>query len=142
MIAVATSILAVDPGGTTGWAWWRSDTHQFESGEASDWKAWLYDRPDYDILVIEKYTITAKTAKLSQQTDALRLTGALEMDAYPHHRVIITTPAEAKSFSNDGKLKRVGWYRPGNGHANDAARHLLLTAVRRGLIDPAIFLED
>lgn len=136
-------LLAVDPGGTTGWAWWETATHRFDSGEEADWLDWMYNRlPEYDLIVIEKYTITMKTAKLSQQTDALRLTGALEYDAYPYHKVIITTPAEAKSFSTDDKLKRMGWYRPGKGHANDAARHLLLTAVRRGLVDPAIFLED
>lgn len=136
-------ILAVDPGGTSGWAWWNSATHQFHSGETADWLDWMDSgMPDYDIIVIEKYTITVKTAKLTQQTDALRFTGALEYNSYPYHEVIITTPAEAKSFSTDKKLQRMGWYRPGKGHANDAARHLLLTAVRRGLLDPAIFLED
>lgn len=134
-------ILAVDPGGTTGWMEWRDG--EVAGWEEPDWLAWLDSRDfDYDIFVIEKYTITPKTAKLSQQTDALRCTGALEFLAYPDHKVIFQTPAEAKAFSTDAKLKRIGWYMPGMGHRNDAARHLLLTCVRRGLVDPAIFLEE
>lgn len=138
---MSSYILAVDPGGTTGRAEWHDG--QFNSGEEPDWLAWLDSRDFYhDIFVIEKYTITAKTAKLSQQTEALRITGALEWIAYPCKRVIMQTPAEAKAFSTDGKLKKIGWYRPGMGHANDAARHLLLCCVRRGLVDPALFLEE
>lgn len=142
---MAINILAVDPGGTTGWAYWKDG--EFTSGEESDWLYWLCEggSPFEDIvhhLVIEKYTITAKTAKLSQQTDALRCTGALECHAWAFTQVHWQTPAEAKSFSTDFKLKRIGWYRPGKGHANDAARHLLLLCVRRGLVDPAIFLEE
>ena len=30
------------------------------------------------------------------------------------------------TFATDDKLRRLGWYKPGKGHANDAARHLLL----------------
>lgn len=134
-------IIAVDPGGTTGWAEWKHG--EFRSGEEADWLHWIDNRDfDQDIFVIETYTITASTAKKSQQTDALRLTGCLEWMAYPYRKVIYQKPSEAKAFSTDKKLKRIGWYTPGKGHANDAARHLLLTCVRRGLVDPAIFLKE
>ena len=45
-------------------------------------------------------------------------------------RFVRQTPAQAKSFGTDDKLRRLGWYTPTpGGHANDAARHLLAFAV-------------
>ncbi len=52
----------------------------------------------------------------------------------------IQTPAAAKQFSTNKKLEQIGWYRPGQGDANDAARHLLLHAVGDGLIDVRQFI--
>jgi len=48
----------------------------------------------------------------------------------------LQSPADAKRFSTDQKLKKLGWYTPTEGgHVNDALRHLLLGRVRHEDID-------
>jgi hypothetical protein len=51
------------------------------------------------------------------------------------------SPSDAKGFSTDAKLKRVGWWLPGQEHARDAARHALLWATRQGHVRPAALME-
>jgi hypothetical protein len=46
--------------------------------------------------------------------------------------VVFQSPSEAKAFSTDSKLKKVGWYQPGLPHARDASRHVLLHAAKPG----------
>lgn len=41
-----------------------------------------------------------------------------------------------KGFATDAKLKAIGWHKPSpGGHANDAARHLLVCMVNRKELD-------
>ena len=51
----------------------------------------------------------------------------------------------AKSFATDAKLKALDWYeRTKDGHANDAARHLVVYLVKsphRNIILPALAKE-
>lgn len=134
-------ILALDPGGTTGWVLFDPDTGQLAgSGEARGREALYqlfdgltsYGRPL--VVVCEKYTVTARTAKLSQQTDALKIIGMLEYACakagIPLHE---QTPAQAKLFSTDEKLTVLGWYKATEGgHTNDAIRHLLRWLIHTG----------
>lgn len=136
-------LVAVDPGGTTGVAMYRSGglpryEHNFTSGQVEG-RAEFMDTFDEMvemgvplIVVCESYTITGATAQKSQQYDALYLIGALEHVCrklgFPFE---LQTPAQAKSFSTDEKLQAIGWYAPGQGHANDAARHALRFAVSK-----------
>ena len=127
-------ILAVDPGGTTGWASLTPDG--FEAGFDADWLHFCQMVSDHppDICVVEKFTITTQTAKLTRCYDPLYIIGTLlffaKRDGF---RIVFQTPSEAKTFSTNEKLKRINWYTT-NDHARDAARHLLLYAVRSGLI--------
>lgn len=142
------TVIAVDPGLTTGWAALYPDG-EFRSGETKGPYEFL--RTVYRLLkdqafdwtlVVERYTITPETIKKSRQTDALEIIGALKFFA-KHYNTgwAMQTPAEAKSFATDAKLRRMGWYQQGLGHANDASRHLLCYAVRNKLIDPTRLLE-
>lgn len=142
-------VVAVDPGGTTGLATYREGGLPFVS-DGSVFASSQVDRrldvPDAlaamalhgcpMVVVVERFIINAATARKSAQPDALLVCGALE---YMSHRngwtFILQKPADAKTFSTDDKLKSLGWYRPGMGHANDAARHLLLALVRSGNAD-------
>ncbi len=134
-------IVAVDPGGTTGLALWSrtvglSLRELDDPAHAVDWLADIAGQIDYGIFVVERYIITPATAKMSQQHDALEIIGAIKYLVRKHgHDLVMQTPAEAKKFSTDAKLKNIGWYQPGQGHARDASRHALLFLAKQGIID-------
>lgn len=49
------------------------------------------------------------------------------------------SPAEAKTFATDAKLKALGWYTPTpGGHTNDALRHLLVYLVNQRQVQPPV----
>lgn len=140
------TVVAVDPGGTTGIAVWSpglglSLREIKPAAQAVDWLAQVASHGLAKTFVVERYVITPATAKMSQQHDALEITGALKYLARKHgHSIVIQTPAEAKKFSTDAKLKNVGWYEKSlgqgfEGHARDASRHLLLFLAKQGIID-------
>jgi hypothetical protein len=91
-------------------------------------------------LVVENFHITIRTGKLTRQHDALYIIGCLRYKANKDgHLFKLQNPSD-KQFGDDDRLKQIGWYSPGKGHANDAARHLLLYLLRYGVIDPEDFL--
>ena len=143
------TVIAVDPGLTTGWAALYPDG-EFRSGETKGPYEFLRtvhrlvsDGAFSWQLVVERYTITPETIKKSRQTDALEIIGALKYFARHYNAGwAMQMPSEAKAFATDAKLRRVGWYQQGLGHANDASRHLLCYAVRNKLIDPTRLLEE
>lgn len=139
-------VMGIDPGLTTGWFLYRPDglaalgrpqlTHL--AGQTAGRHAFYRD---FDtivgagaplIVVIEKFTINAVTAKNSPQYDPLYIIGAVDRQCeklgIPFH---CQTPSEAKSFADDAKLKSVGWHTPGLDHGNDAARHVLRHVVTK-----------
>lgn len=141
------AVLAVDPGGTTGWAS-LDPTGNFQSGEVRDWLNWcshvwrLLSTEEYTV-VVERYTVTTETAKKTRQYDALEIIGVLRWLCHlTGSPFVMQTPSQAKSFGTDRKLHRIGWFLRGRGHANDAARHLLCYAVTHGLVDARQFLEE
>lgn len=75
-------------------------------------------------IAVEKYIITSRTAKLTQQHEALEVTGAVKSVAsqsFSKPNVTQYMKANLK-FANDDVLRRIGWYTKGMRHANDAAR--------------------
>lgn len=103
---------------------------------AEDVGAWLWEMIDWledadqgpypgDVhIAVEKYIITSRTAKLSQQHEALEVTGAVKSVAsqsFSKPKVTQYMKANLK-FANDDALRRIGWYTKGMRHANDAAR--------------------
>jgi hypothetical protein len=124
------NVLAVDPGGTTGYVWWK-DGELIDSGQLPPQLFW---RLAHDILteddiqvVCERFVITARTAQLSQQTDAIENIGVLKYLAWSEalEPVRFQSPSDAKRLATDDVLRTAGLYVPGD-HARDAARHLLL----------------
>ncbi len=65
--------------------------------------------------------------------DALHIIGAVKHEcrrlSVP---LVLQTPAQAKSFATNDKLKAVGWYTVGADHERDAARHMLVYVMQRG----------
>ena len=135
-------IIAVDPGVTSGVA---SAGFIDEPPEFSSWEdgtlgtirsvaARLHS---VDLVVCESFT--PRPGVRTWQPASLESIGALRYICWRLGTEFkLQTPAEAKRFSTNAKLASIGWRHPTKGgHADDAARHLLLAAVRRGLIDVA-----
>lgn len=138
-----TRILAIDPGLTTGWACLTLTVYgddQFDSGQIENrhtferfFDGFTDNRGGGDLAVVcERFTITGDTARKSPQLDPLYIIGYMDgRCSRLGIPFILQLPSEAMSFADDAKLKRVGWWNPGCGHANDAARHLLTWLVKQ-----------
>ncbi len=129
-----THVFAIDPGVTTGWAWCRIDTLDITTGHVDQMPfcaqahEWLTTRT---AVVIERYTITERTIKLSRQSASLEIIGAVRYFAYDQGApFIMQLPVEAKSFLPNPQLKKLWWST--NDHERDALRHLFLYLVKTG----------
>jgi hypothetical protein len=133
-------ILAVDPGGNTGLARWAD----------GNWEAWFEDAQTaasqvhaelvagLDALVFESFRISAQTAKKTQtgSLEAIELIGIGRYLARQYGtRFVLQSPAEAKIFATDEKLKALGMWTKGVDHPRDATRHLLLFLAKERLFD-------
>lgn len=131
--------LAIDPGLTTGMAE-QTDTlklpltWELPVNDAMDLVEELLDGPRYCV-VMESFT--PRPGVRTWQPDALEAIGVARFLARKNGCLFeLQSPADAKRFSTDEKLKKLGWHTPTEGgHANDALRHLLLGRVRHQDID-------
>lgn len=137
-------ILAVDPGNMTGMAFLGG----FEALTPNEPKTWelpaleatqLCDAilDDYIEILVVCESFIPRPGAGTFQPDAMYTIGALRYLALKHRAGFeLQSPADAKKFSTDKKLKSLGWHTPTpDGHANDALRHLLLGMVRHSKID-------
>ena len=118
-------VLAIDPGVRSGWVYWDGQTLS-DCGEADQMGiCGIISTTEADVVVIEAYRIMQSTLRESRQTASLEIIGAAR---YLAHRkgakFILQTAGDAKAFITDSKLRKLGWYFAGLGHARDAARHL------------------
>lgn len=139
-------IIGVDPGGTTGLAWWIRKTGMIETKQIpncdDDFQlltvihlassiaglAVPYVRPNQVHVVCEKFEFrlderdrTKIDYTAAEVIGALRL-WQLERDAV---KLVMQGATKAKGFWMDDKLKSLGVWVPGARHAMDALRHLL-----------------
>jgi hypothetical protein len=136
-------IFGIDPGATTGIAIIEASNgkvrveehHQLPPKEAMLWLR--RDLDQADIVGVEKYVITGRTARLSQQTDALEIIGCVKAnllylltDRGLDIPLSMQTPADAKTVWSDERLRKHDLHRLCTGHARDALRHALLAAER------------
>lgn len=139
-------ILALDPGKTTGWATWSAEG-VFESGQMDydETCSLLYEvagdaQPHGIDIVSEAFIITVNTAKNTQASWSLELIGVARSVSrrWCGQDIFLQQPAAAKRMMSDDMLKVLDWYKPGKGHANDAARHLGLYMLTHGWMDNRI----
>lgn len=109
------------------------DPYQVPAAEVGTWLWEMIDRiedidqgpgPGDIHIAVEKYIITSRTAKLTQQHEALEVTGAVKSVAsqsFSKPKVTQYMKANLK-FANDDVLRRIRWHTKGMRHANDAAR--------------------
>lgn len=133
-------LIGIDPGKTTGVKVYarrdgrepqlghdqvgRGDIAAYLSYLIGDWSSRIGGNNVH--IAVEKFIITRRTAQLSQEADALEITGMVKGFAATRglggtvtvHQIL---KANLK-YANDDMLKSVGWYVPGKNHANDAAR--------------------
>lgn len=140
-------IMAIDPGKMTGWA--RLITpNAFSSGEQplENVLHFIFETLEQGFkptLICEDFIVTTQTIKKTRQSWSTEGIGVLKFFAREFGvNLTMQTPASAKSFSTNEKLKRLGWWNPGKGHANDAARHLLVYSIKNGLVSINEFRGD
>lgn len=142
-------ILALDPGKTTGVA-----IHNLLTDEKEFFELGFLDVcqqiSDLSLehgtnlkIIAESFIITPNTAKNSQAPWSLEVIGVARFCSLAscNRDLRLQSPASAKRFSSDQRLKMVGYYTPGKGHANDAGRHLLLFEATQGYLSKDILKE-
>lgn len=140
-------VLAVDPGGETGFACWK----QTPGGESiQQWQivdqlqvlATVRDElATTDVLVVESFTIGGSRASDSNKTIEI-IGGCRWLASLAGVPMVEQSPADAVMFATNDKLKRIGWWKVGEDHSRSATRHLLLYLTKAKLIDARRLLSD
>lgn len=134
-------VLAVDPGGLTGWAWHATEFDSIPASGQDEPMAFLRRVENAlipngrDTLVVcEKFSISEGTVRKSREGALLtiRTIGALEWLCHKHGAEfdLTQTPADAKALVTNDRLRALGWWKVGEDHSRDALRHLALRLVK------------
>lgn len=129
-------VIGIDPGKAVGTALYSVDSNTLLGQEIpfdnfGDWLnqtlANLKAEPDI-LIACERFTIGADTIR-GKQADAhwaIEVIGVTRYLARCYTRVIeFQLVSPVKAFSPDTRLREIGWYITGKGHANDAVRHVV-----------------
>ena len=145
-------VAGVDPGLLTGTCLVQFDTPdgctllQAAEVEFENLLAWCeVTLPKADRLVVEQFIINARTIKNTQAPFSLEAIGvvrAIQLRT-PPLKLDMQSATEGKSLVDNKMLRRLGlWFRGGEGHANDAIRHTVAYAIRKGWRDPRMMPPD
>jgi hypothetical protein len=122
-------ILAVDPGGTTGYAIGEvNEGFRFvAAGESKLTESGLFGLCEsISPLYVVAESFEFRQSKSRIVLDSRDLLGVLKLWATLRHRSYHTQSASTgKSYFDDDKLRKEGVYTVGSAHARDATRHLL-----------------
>lgn len=124
-------LLAIDPGMTTGWAYFKEgglyDYGQVKASAKDVSSIYsLIDNLKLDVIVIEDYRVYSNKASshISSSLETPRIIGALQAYLYikdiPYH---FQMASMAKGFCDKKKLKEWGYWAVGKQHSRDAIRH-------------------
>jgi hypothetical protein len=127
-----TLLLSLDPGGTTGVALTEYDDDGFEIVWHKQIKNGLQGFLDFhwdqlellnlDKIVCENFTL--REGVYGADLTPVYIIGALEA-LYPVTELSYQAPS-MKPLCDDTRLKKMGLYTPGSGHAMDAVRHAII----------------
>ncbi len=125
MLKYPKRLLAIDPGGTTGYAYFEGTKLKWTKQEKS-YPASIIEQYKPDLVVCEDYKIYASKVDMHTYSDLSvpRLIGEIEyvcrINEIKLHKQMAAT---AKGFCTNNKLKEWGFYEPNKPHARDAIRH-------------------
>lgn len=131
-------VIGCDPGKITGLALYDEGTltrvavpfHEV----APTLTAWL-DTSTVTHVAIERYVITRNTARKTQQTDALKVSGIIESLVHLSgiHTVTYQNMSAAKRFGSPTFMRKLGWWATGHHatHMNDATSQVLELLVTK-----------
>lgn len=127
--------IAIDPGSTTGIADYDTVQDTFISWEEPSFDAvirFIDDATGWGqgdtVVICEGFRINSKTHKLDATAFevTLDIIGACRALCLLNGSEFVRNYPSDKAFGSDAHLRTLGWwYTGGDGHANDAARHLL-----------------
>lgn len=127
----ADRLLSLDPGHTTGWAWWEAGelvrTGQVDCLDLSHLVDVLDTFRDPTAVVLERYAIYP--SKLDQHTLSsvytLQVIGAIKVYALMTWRLSVSEQGagDIKRFATSDRLRAWGLWQRSAPHANDAVRH-------------------
>lgn len=128
-----STILSLDPGGTTGYAIFHVEKHEepelLRQGQIAgglngflDFHWDVLEDIDFDVIVCESFTL--REGVYGANLDPVYIIGALEA-LYPTTEIVYQSPA-LKKLCEDDRLKTMGLHVPGKPHRNDAVRHLVV----------------
>ena len=142
-------LLAVDPGETTGWAYFENGILR-SSGQIAHRDLGIMSTKIQELIgdilpthvVAEDYKVYRSKAKSHSWSGLYtpKLLGAIEFICGMSNIPLTLQMASSKQFCTDAKLKIWGYYCKGNPHTNDAIRHgcyFLLFHKRRRKKDEA-----
>lgn len=150
-------LLSVDPGKATGICLldisaedpvllWSKEVNEFDLGPMIEelLSGAVVDKSNTMDVVVEKFTITPQTGKLSSAPWSLEHIGVVRfLCAKYGAKMTLQTPADAKNFVTNERLHALEiWHRGGEGHAIDALRHAVLYMVRKLNWRPAKLLDS
>lgn len=133
-----TNLLALDPGGTTGWSTWTYDAttpllpaaHGMIEGGLQGFFRWWdaawsaqHFRTYKGALVVEDFVLDGRTAQ--PDTTALEIIGALELLARQMGIPLVRQMNDQKRHAPDALLERHDLWWEGDGHDRDSARHAI-----------------
>jgi hypothetical protein len=146
---VITDIIAIDPGLASGVAhvtispvgFTIVSTDELDPLGTGQWlERALRVVPDLDTtaVILERFTITQKTAQNSQAPWSLEVIGQSRWIVWQHipgRELILQAPADSMAAFTNDRLRSFGlWHRGGHGHAVEALRHVALFAHRQKLL--------
>lgn len=143
-------LVAIDPGALTGVAFWHDDytlpsSHEYEPGDFYEAMHVLSRRQPSCVVICEAFVITQATVRKSFQPWSLEMIGVVKAACFiGGHELWTPLPkaSEAKSMVSNEVLHKLGWWhRGGEGHANDALRHLARYGFINGLLDKRLLLD-
>ncbi len=150
---VITDIIAIDPGLASGCAHVHIDgqgallvvsTAELAPRATGAWTRQairLASYPDTTAVVVERFTITPKTAQNTQAPWSLEVIGQTRLIVWeeigPERELILQNIADSKAAFTNDRLRRYGlWHKGGAGHAVEALRHAALFIQNNRMLPP------
>ena len=141
-------ILAVDPGKMTGAALYDIATKtllnawECPNAEFIDWARDFLAASPPIIVRSERFVISGGTVRMGRTDEnwSIECIGCLRaMCRWHGHDFDLQAAGDAKKMAPNPKLREIGWYIKGKGHATDAVRHIVLSTVKDLGIPPPWF---